>query len=127
MGGSLHGRHEVDDLERVVERVTVMAGDAPSLMDLEAEPSVRKVARCQDDGMNASNGASSTAELEALMATLHSFRAGVLEKLSGLSAEDARRSTVPSGTNVAGLIQHLTFVEGKFFEQIVAGREPSRG
>lgn len=61
------------------------------------------------------------------MATLQVFRKGVLEKLSGLSPDDARRSTVPSGTNVAGLIQHLTFVEGKYFEQIVAGRKPSRG
>ncbi|GAB3065453.1 DinB family protein [Intrasporangium mesophilum] len=77
--------------------------------------------------MNESTGASSTAELEALMATLRCFRTGVLDKLSGLSAEDARRSTVPSGTNLAGLIQHLTFVEAKFFEQIVAGGKPSRG
>ena len=76
--------------------------------------------------MTGSNSASMV-ELEALIATLQSFRKGVLDKLSGLSAEDARRSTVPSGTNVAGLIQHLTFVEGKFFEQIVAGRKPSRG
>jgi hypothetical protein len=43
---------------------------------------------------------------QALMATLRSLRAGVLEKLSGLSAHDVRRSTVSSGTNIAGLIQH---------------------
>ena len=34
---------------------------------------------------------------------------------------------MPSGTNLAGLIQHLTFVESKWFEQIVAGQQPSRG
>lgn len=50
-----------------------------------------------------------------------------LKKLSGLSDDDARRSTVPSGTNLAGLIQHLTLVESKWFEQIVAGQNPSRG
>ena len=66
-------------------------------------------------------------ELEALIAVLDGLRAGVLKKLAGLSEEDARRSTVPSGTNVAGLVQHLTFVESKWFEQIVAGGTASRG
>ena len=66
-------------------------------------------------------------ELEALLAVLDGLRAGVLKKLAGLSEDDARRSTVPSGTNVAGLVQHLTFVESKWFEQIVAGGKASRG
>src|SRR6188472_3912521 len=66
-------------------------------------------------------------ELDALLSTLSSLRASALGKLSGLSEDDARRSTVPSGTNLAGLIQHLTFVEAKWIEQIVAGRKPSRG
>jgi Protein of unknown function (DUF664) len=74
------------------------------------------------DGVN-----SATSELDALLATLHSLRASALGKLSGLSEEDARRSTVPSGTNLAGLLQHLTFVESKWIEQIVAGRKQSRG
>jgi Protein of unknown function (DUF664) len=68
-----------------------------------------------------------TTELDALLATLHSLRASALDKLAGLSEEDARRSTVPSGTNLAGLIQHLTFAESKWFEQIVAGRKQARG
>ena len=46
---------------------------------------------------------------------------GFLKKLAGLSEADARRSTVDSGTNLAGLLQHLTFVESKWFEQNVAG------
>lgn len=62
-----------------------------------------------------------TAELEQLVETLEGFRAGVLKKLSGLSEDDARRSTVGSGTNVAGLIQHLTFVELHWFGEVVAG------
>jgi hypothetical protein len=70
---------------------------------------------------------STAAELNGLLATLDALRASVLKKLSGLSEDDARRSTVASGTNLAGLIQHLTFVESKWFEQIVAGRKPSRG
>lgn len=55
------------------------------------------------------------------------MRASVLRKLGGLSADDARRSTVPSGTNLAGLVQHLTYVESLWFEQIVAGGSAGRG
>lgn len=66
-------------------------------------------------------------ELEQLVATLDALRAGVLKKLAGLSETDARRSTVDSGTNVAGLIQHLTFAESLWFEEIVAGGKPTRG
>lgn len=68
-----------------------------------------------------------TAELEALLGTLRGLRASVLGTLSGLGPDQARRSTVASGTNLAGLVQHLTFVEGKFFELIVTGHRPSRG
>jgi Protein of unknown function (DUF664) len=39
---------------------------------------------------------------------------------------DARRSTVESGTNLAGLLQHLTFVESLWFEEIVAGGKAGR-
>ncbi|MGN9909630.1 DinB family protein [Phytohabitans sp. LJ34] len=68
-----------------------------------------------------------TPEVEQLRATLDGLRAGVLKKLAGLSDDDARRSTVGSGTNIAGLVQHLTFVESMWFEEIVAGRKPTRG
>jgi hypothetical protein len=66
-------------------------------------------------------------ELAALRDALNAMRAGVSTKLAGLSEEDARRSTVPSGTSLAGLLQHLTFVESHWFEHIVAGRPASRG
>jgi hypothetical protein len=68
-----------------------------------------------------------TPELDQLRATLDGLRAGILKKLAGLSDEDARRSTVDSGTNLAGLVQHLTFVESKWFEEMVAGRKAARG
>ena len=75
------------------------------------------------DGLTSTEG-----ELDALLATLDALRASVLKKLGRLSEDDGRRrSTVPSGTNLAGLIQHLTFVESRWFEEIVAGRKPSRG
>jgi len=60
-------------------------------------------------------------EVEELRAALDGLRTGFLKKLAGLSDADARRSTVDSGTNLAGLMQHLTFVESKWFEQNVAG------
>jgi uncharacterized protein DUF664 len=68
-----------------------------------------------------------TGEVQRLCAVLDGLRAGVLKKLAGLSEADARRSTVDSGTNIAGLIQHLTFVESSWFEEVVAGRKATRG
>jgi hypothetical protein len=68
-----------------------------------------------------------TAEIEQLRATLDGLRASVLKKLAGLSEGDGRRSTVDSGTNLAGLVQHLTFVESMWFEEIAAGRKTARG
>lgn len=68
-----------------------------------------------------------TPEVEHLLRELDEARKGALKKLDGLSEEDARRSTVDSGTNLAGLIQHLTFVESMWFEQVVGGRSPHHG
>ena len=65
--------------------------------------------------------------MRQLCATLDAQRSGFLKKLAGLSDADARRSTVPSGTNLAGLLQHLTFVESKWFEGVVAGGSARRG
>jgi uncharacterized damage-inducible protein DinB len=66
-----------------------------------------------------------TSEMRELHAVLDGLRAGVLKKVAGLSDDDARRSTVDSGTNLAGLLQHLTFVESLWFEEIVAGGKAS--
>ena len=52
---------------------------------------------------------------------------GSLKKLAGLSEADTRRSTVESGTSLAGLLQHLTFVESRSFEEVVAGGTAGRG
>jgi hypothetical protein len=68
-----------------------------------------------------------TPEVRQLRAVLEGLRAGVLRKLAGLGEQDARRSTVDSGTNLAGLVQHLTFVESMWFEEIVAGGKATRG
>jgi hypothetical protein len=74
-----------------------------------------------------SYGCGVTPEVEHLLRELAEARKGALKKLDGLSEEDARRSTVDSGTNLAGLIQHLTFVESMWFEQVVGGRSSARG
>ncbi|GAA4459979.1 DinB family protein [Phytohabitans houttuyneae] len=68
-----------------------------------------------------------TPEVQQLRAVLDGLRAAVLRKLAGLSDDDARRSTVDSGTNLAGLVQHLTFVESLWFEEVVAGGKAGRG
>ena len=62
-----------------------------------------------------------------LVEALELERTGAVKKLDGLSDDDVRRSTVASGTNLAGLLQHLTFVESKWFGQVVAGTRPDRG
>jgi len=68
-----------------------------------------------------------TPEVVQLVAALDAQRENALKKLAGLSDADARRSTVDSGTNLAGLLQHLTFVESKWFEQVVGGGKTTRG
>jgi len=68
-----------------------------------------------------------TPEVERLRAVLEGLRVSVLKKLAGLSGEEARRSTVDSGTSLAGLVQHLTFVESMWFEEIAVGGKPARG
>ena len=67
-----------------------------------------------------------TAEVRQLVTALDGIRAGVLKKLSGLDEADARRTTAGSGTTLAGLVQHLTFVESLWFEEIVGGGVATR-
>jgi hypothetical protein len=42
-------------------------------------------------------------------------REAVLWKLDGLSEYDVRRPMTPTGTNLLGLVKHLTFGEGWYF------------
>jgi Protein of unknown function (DUF664) len=50
------------------------------------------------------------------------FRASLHDCLEGLSEEEARMSLVPSKTTLLGLVKHVTFVEGVWFDQAVTGR-----
>ena len=51
---------------------------------------------------------------ERLARYLSNARAGVLWKLEGLGEYDVRRPMTPTGTNLLGLVRHLTEVEGYY-------------
>jgi hypothetical protein len=55
------------------------------------------------------------AEKALLHAHLQLNRDALLWKLEGVSEADRRRPLTPTGTNLAGLVKHLTGVEGAYF------------
>jgi hypothetical protein len=50
------------------------------------------------------------------------YRSTLHDSLDGLTEEEARRSLVPSKTTLLGLVKHVTFVEGVWFDQAITGR-----
>jgi hypothetical protein len=50
------------------------------------------------------------------------YRAALHDSLDGLSEDEARARLVPSKTTLLGLVKHVTFVEGVWFDQAVTGR-----
>jgi hypothetical protein len=50
------------------------------------------------------------------------YRSALHDSLNGLTEEEARRQLVPSKTTLLGLVKHVTFVEGVWFDQAVTGR-----
>jgi uncharacterized damage-inducible protein DinB len=61
-------------------------------------------------------------ETSALLARLDAQRRHVLGILDGLGEADLRRSVLPSGWTILGLVQHLTLdVERFWFSAVVAG------
>jgi uncharacterized damage-inducible protein DinB len=65
---------------------------------------------------------STSGEREVLEAFLDFYRRVVIQKVSGLSEEDAKRRLVPSMTTLAGLVKHLIGVERGWFERRLAQR-----
>jgi uncharacterized damage-inducible protein DinB len=59
-------------------------------------------------------------EKEVLAGFLDHYRATMLEVCAGLSDEDLRRSVVPSGTTLLGIVKHLAYVERGWFQENVA-------
>ena len=51
----------------------------------------------------------------SLHSSLRSARKAMLSKLEGLSEYDIRRPLTPTGTNLLGLIKHLSVIEAQYF------------
>ena len=50
------------------------------------------------------------------------YQVALHDSLNDLTEEEARRQLVPSKTTLLGLVKHVTFVEGVWFDQAVTGR-----
>ncbi|MDV6011108.1 DinB family protein [Haloechinothrix sp. LS1_15] len=61
-------------------------------------------------------------ERATLDAFLDDYRDTVVGKLAGASEQDARRSLVPSATNLGGIVKHLRWVEYGWFHQLVGAQ-----
>ena len=61
------------------------------------------------------------AETDELLFLLNRVRAAVVRTSKGLSGEEQRAPGVPSGTNLLGLVRHLTAMEVRWFQQIFLG------
>ncbi len=53
---------------------------------------------------------------------LDEYRASLHDSLDGLTEDEARRRLVPSKTTLLGLLKHVTYVEGVWFDQAISGR-----
>ncbi len=53
---------------------------------------------------------------------LEEYRQALLDSLAGLSEEEVRLHLVPSKTTLLGLVKHVTYVEGVWFDQALTGR-----
>lgn len=53
---------------------------------------------------------------------LDEYRAALHDSLAGLTDDEARLRLVPSKTTLLGLVKHVTYVEGVWFDQAVSGR-----
>lgn len=53
---------------------------------------------------------------------LDEYRASLHDCLDGLTEQEARLRLVPSKTTLLGLVKHVTYVEGVWFDQAISGR-----
>ena len=60
-------------------------------------------------------------ELEVLDAQLQRCQETLLIKIEGLSDEDLRRSVVPSGVTLLGMVKHLAYVHRWWFRAVFLG------
>ena len=66
-----------------------------------------------------------TRTLPDLLAYLQEGRDVLLLKLDGLGEYDLRRPLTPTGTNLLGLVKHLTFVELGYFGAVFGRPAPA--
>jgi len=59
---------------------------------------------------------------QRIVELIDGYRTALHDSLEGLTEEEARRRLVPSRTTLLGLVRHVTFVEGVWFDQAVTGR-----
>ena len=57
---------------------------------------------------------------------LDEYRTTLHDSLDGLTEDEARLRLVPSKTTLLGLLKHVTYVEGVWFEQAISGRSYER-
>ncbi len=62
-------------------------------------------------------------EHETLLRYLDKMRDAVVRATEGLDDDQLRRAGVPSGTNLLGLVHHLTGVEEHWFQFVFAGAD----
>ncbi len=53
---------------------------------------------------------------------LDEYRASLHDSLDGLTEDEARLRLVPSKTTLLGLLKHVIYVEGVWFDQAISGR-----
>ena len=64
-----------------------------------------------------------TGEKDTLGLFLDYLRECMVAKAEGLDNESLRRSTVPSGTSLLGLVKHLTMAETYWFQHVFVGND----
>jgi uncharacterized damage-inducible protein DinB len=64
-------------------------------------------------------------ERDVLLYFLTKMRSAVVRTSDGLTGKQQRTPGVPSGTNLLGLIQHLTAVEEHWFQRVFLGEDRS--
>ena len=80
------------------------------------------------DGHDTSRGTDAwTAALHArLDELLDEYRRSLHDCLDGLTEDEARLRLVPSKTTLLGLLKHVTYVEGIWFDQAISGRSTAQ-
>jgi uncharacterized damage-inducible protein DinB len=75
-------------------------------------------------GMGATIYELAGSERDVLVYYLNRMRDAVVRASEGLTDEQQRAPGVPSGTNLLGLIRHLTGVEEHWFQRVFLGADP---